>query len=476
MSSHSNNNDNLAESLSRENDSAEFLSGLFTYDPNSASLLSEYLATQWEQAFGTQYPSPSDEICGEDPENWTEVSAEPEGQSLGGESSILGASQDSHAASPSDESPQPDPDGDVPDNSRLRVIQYCNPASHAKFLRSPSAPKIVGIERMTQEDLMASIIKFPQTYGSLHTLKRYSAWAAEQAGPSVKKEDICPNCFWKYNIYYREHSTMVRKKEKDGKVYWTDDYSAEAAEAMLKASSYNLDDGEIYHPASISTQGNPAVEAWLGNLGKSEQKSSQQEASASYGYPADRSAIPISANASWTNPFNIQEFEPQSFYNHDYVVTSHQRGESSEAFPGTKEWTEEEPPWNPNSQQQSPDVVGKYVELPPAPAMPNPMRIPYCSLQSHAQYLVSDAGPSTMGIRGRSVEFAEEKLNSMHDVYGGPKVIRWYGKWAAEQAGVKYKPICQKCYIAHRDYFFQGGKYEGTCYCNPDPTAGQDEM
>jgi hypothetical protein len=192
MSSHSNNNDNLAESLGRENDSAEFSNGLFTYDPNSASLLGGYLAIQWEETCGTQYPLPSDEICGKFPEGWTQGASEPESHLLANEPSQPLPSQDSHEAISAKDTPQPDSDGDVPENPALRVIQYCSLDSHATFLQSGSAPYLIGVGEKTHEDLMGSITKYPKTYGTFPLLKKYSEWAAKKSrSPSQKRRHLC---------------------------------------------------------------------------------------------------------------------------------------------------------------------------------------------------------------------------------------------------------------------------------------------
>lgn len=206
MSSHSN-DDNLAKSLGRENDSAEFPNGSFTYHSNPTSLPGEYLATQWEQTFGTQCPLRSDEICGENPDDWTQGAFEPESHLLGGESSQPLPTRDSHEANPAKDNPQSDSDGDVPENPALRVIQYCSLESHATFLQSGSAPYMIGVNEKTLEDLMESITEYPKTYGTYPLLKKYSEWAAKQAGPRVEKEDICARCFWAHQEYYRKRTS-----------------------------------------------------------------------------------------------------------------------------------------------------------------------------------------------------------------------------------------------------------------------------
>lgn len=210
MSSHGNKVDNLTESFGGENEPAEFSQGSYmrSYDPNSASLPDGHLRRQWEETFGTQYPLPSDEIWGEDPEDLTCGASKPESHLPRGQSSQPLPSQDSHEAISANDPPQSESDGDVPDNPQLRVIQHCSLESHAAFLQSGSAPYLIGVDEKTHEDLMGSITKYPKTYGTFPLLKRYSEWAAKEAGPGVKKEDICARCFWAHKMYYRKRTSQ----------------------------------------------------------------------------------------------------------------------------------------------------------------------------------------------------------------------------------------------------------------------------
>jgi hypothetical protein len=261
-----------------------------------------------------------------------------------------------------------------------------------------------------------------------------------------------------------ESGTMVGKKENaNGKEYWTNEFSREGFAAYAEANqqlAYDPDDGRTYHPGSVPSQGYSNVEGWHTDVANFGQEPSHQEASASQGYQIEPPATPIMFDTG--NNFAIQGFADQSLYD---VGTFYQGGEP---FPDGTKWTDGVSSW----KQQEPSAEdGPGEEPPSSETKQGPPQIPYCDLLSHAKWLVSKDGPVTMGVRGNEVEVAENKLKEEPNMYAEPRLLINYGKWAAKQAKVDYKAICQKCFVKYLKYFFKGGKYEGTCYCNPDPTA-----
>jgi hypothetical protein len=227
------------------------------------------------------------------------------------------------------------------------------------------------------------------------------------------------------------NGTMVRKKEKDGKVYWTDDYEHEAAVEMRQLSSFIPDESEASCQGSMPSGGHSDVEAWLTKVDDSEHQPSHQVASASHGYSVDPYATPMRFDgvSFRNNSFNAQGFEQQSFYADAQVGSIYQGGKSSQVFPAAMEWTHGVPSWN----QQEPSVEDwPQVQLPSVENTQSPPQIWYCNLWSHATWLVSEDGPVTIGVRGNEVKVALKKLQEEPNMCAEARLLVRYGKWAAK--------------------------------------------
>lgn len=234
------------------------------------------------------------------------------------------------------------------------------------------------------------------------------------------------------------NGTMVRKKKKDGKVYWTDDYHHEAAVEVRKLSSFNPDEAETVPQGSMSAERYSAVAVWRTEVADSEQEQYHQGASASHGHSVIPSATPMFDNG---NNSAIQDFGDQSLYEESPF---YQEGEPSQVFPDAMEWTHGVPSWN----QQEPSVEDwPQVQLPSGEKTQSPPQIWYCNLWSHATWLVSEDGPVTIGVRGNEVKVALKKLQEEPNMCAEARLLVKYGKWAAKQAELEYKAICHKCFV-----------------------------
>lgn len=115
--------------------------------------------------------------------------------------------------------------------------------------------------------------------------------------------------------------------------------------------------------------------------------------------------------------------------------------------------------------ENSSDSDGDIVPPPTIPNIPTLVRLEYCNLQSHAEFLVSEDGPPAMGVRKQSVKFAKNRLRKRPENFAGCNVLPKYGKWAADEAGETYKEICRRCFIKYQDYFHLRTKMHATCCC-----------
>lgn len=280
------------------------------------------------------------------------------------------------------------------------------------------------------------------------------------------------------NSAFLSNGTMVRKKVKNGKEYWTNDFREEGfaayAAEVNKQTSYDPEDDEAFDQRSLPTQALSDVDGWRTTVAKSEQDPSlsHQEVSASYGYPA-----------SSTDPFNAQGFKHQSFYDNDQMVTSHGGGESSQALDISMGGLEEV---NLSGSHPQVDSAGDVLkEIQGLEIALNQVReLEHCSLESHAEFLKSDKGP----------KFAERGLKDISDIaevvkrileypqtYGSRQTLQSYENWAAAEGKVEVQGICSHCFVKYFRYYRQRRARNVTCLCevsrfrNPQPGVNSNK-
>jgi hypothetical protein len=117
------------------------------------------------------------------------------------------------------------------------------------------------------------------------------------------------------------------------------------------------------------------------------------------------------------------------------------------------------------SHQNPSDWDGDVVTPPTIPDIPTLVRLEYRSLESYAEFLVSEDGPPTMGVRNRSIKFAKDRLRKRPETFARWNVLPPYERWAANRAGETYKEICRRCFTKYQDYFHIRPRMDAICCC-----------
>jgi hypothetical protein len=171
---------------------------------------------------------------------------------------------------------------------------------------------------------------------------------------------------------------------------------------------------------------------------------------------------------TWDAIDHLQVFNNGSIFGDHFVYEGHMSARDMFSVPSESQgqYSTETNPRKVSLPHENPsDSDGDIVPPPTIPNIPTLVRLEYCNLQSHAEFLVSEDGPPAMGVRKQSVKFAKNRLRKRPENFAGCNVLPKYGKWAADKAGETYKEICRRCFIKYQDYFHLCTKMHATCCC-----------